>query len=108
VFEVRGLLTWGESSISPIDSNYIGNLFFGGEGTMALDGRGYRAYLGENRELADQASFFESRVADTAPHVDSFLKAVRSLKHGDLCVKESGHSSTRQAELPVPQGKQSS
>jgi predicted dehydrogenase len=84
VFEVRGLLTWGESSVSPIDSNFIGNLFFGSEGTMALDGAGYRIYRGEGRELTDGASFFEPRLADTAPHVENFLRAVRSGRHADL------------------------
>ncbi len=84
VFEVRGLITSGESSISPIDGNYIGNLFFGSEGVMALDGRGFRVYLGEDRELADQAAFDETRVADTAPHVTNFLQAVRSRNPAQL------------------------
>jgi len=100
VFEVRGLLTWGESSISPTDSNFIGNLFFGSEGTMALDGLGYRIYLGENRGLADHASFFEPRVADTAAHVANFLKAVRSREYVDLAADIlEGHLSSALCHL---------
>jgi predicted dehydrogenase len=100
VFEVRGFPTGGESGISLIDSNFIGNLFFGSEGTLALDGSGFRIYLGESRELADQATLSEPRVADTAPHVENFLKAVRSRKSADLAADIlEGHLSTALCHL---------
>jgi len=84
MFEVRGLLTGGESSIVKDGSNYIGNLFFGSEGHMAVDLRGFQIYLGEKGKLAQEMTYKEPRTWDTTPHIANFLKAVRSRKHTDL------------------------
>jgi len=84
VFEVRGLLTGGESSIHWDGRNFIGNLFFGSEGFMSVDAWGYQIYLGEKRELAQSMKAAEPQIWDTRPHIENFLKAVRSRKHTDL------------------------
>ncbi len=94
VFEVRGLLTGGESSIHWDGSNFIGNLFFGTEGFMSLDVDACRIYLGEKRELAQEIKYQEPRQWDTAPHMANFLQAVRSRKPAELaCDVEEGHLS---------------
>ena len=84
VFEVRGLLTGGESSITFEGGNFIGNLYFGSEGVMALDAHGFRIYLGEKRELAREMKLIEPEPDDPAPHVANFLSVVRSRKTQDL------------------------
>ncbi|MBI1897593.1 MAG: Gfo/Idh/MocA family oxidoreductase, partial [Acidobacteria bacterium] len=80
VFEVRGLFTGGESGVELRGRNAIGNLFYGSDGWMALDGTGFRVYKGESREkVMDQPS----QRGDTSPHMANFLKAVktRDAKH---------------------------
>ncbi len=84
VFEVRGLLTGGESGINYDGSNFIGNIFFGSEGHMVIDQTGFQVYLGEKRELARRMEHAEPDEWDTAPHVANFLKAVRSRNPSDL------------------------
>lgn len=84
VFEVRGLLTGGESSVTYDGQNFIGNLFFGSEGFMAVDQAGFQIYLGEDRKLAQKMSYAEPRIWDTAPLVANFIQAVQSRKHTDL------------------------
>jgi len=84
VFEVRGLLTGGESSISYDGQNYIGNIFFGSDGCLTVDYKGFQVYLGENRELVRQTEYEEPESWDTAPHVGNFLKAVASRNPADL------------------------
>lgn len=77
-FEVRGLLTGGESSISYDGQNFIGNMFFGSDGYMSVDQRGFQVYLGEGRELAQRMDYAEPRIWDTGPHIANFLEAVKS------------------------------
>jgi predicted dehydrogenase len=73
VFEVRGLLTAGEGS--PDKSVKVGNLFYGSEGYMVMDGAGFRVYKGEKGELAmDEKA---ARTSD-AVHMRNFLEAVKS------------------------------
>ena len=84
VFEVRGLLTGGESSIQYDGANYIGNLFFGSEGFLSLDCFGFQMYLGEKRELAQQMKYTERSSWDTRPHVENFLAAMRSRNYREL------------------------
>jgi predicted dehydrogenase len=100
VFEVRGLLTGGESSIGFDGANYIGNLFFGSEGTLAIDSKGWQIYKGEKRELSAQAKYSEPAVWDTAPHMRNFHDAVRSRRHTDLHADiEEGHVSAALVHL---------
>ena len=54
VFEVRGLLTGGEGGITPGGGgNAIGDLFYGSEGWMAIDGRAsFRSTRAENEKFS--------------------------------------------------------
>lgn len=100
VFEIRGLLTGGESSIAFDGGNYIGNLFFGSEGFMSLDAGGYQIYLGEKRELAESMKRVELSPDDPAPHVANFLDAVRSRRPDRLAAPiEEGHLSAALCHL---------
>jgi predicted dehydrogenase len=93
-FEVRGLITGGESSIAYDGSNFIGNLFYGSEGWMSIDLNGYQIYRGEDRKMAEQMKYTEPIEWDTTPHIQNFLKAVRSRNHKDLtCDIEEGYLS---------------
>ena len=94
VFEVRGLITGGESSIAYDGSNFIGNLFYGSEGWMSIDMNGFQIYRGEDRKLAQEVKYTEQQEWDTTPHIANFLKAVRSRNPRDLtCDIEEGHIS---------------
>jgi len=84
VFEVRGLLTGGEASISYDGRNFIGNIFYGSEGYMVVDQKGFQIYLGEGRELAQKMDYTEPRIWDTAPLVANFIAAVKSRKQAGL------------------------
>ncbi len=83
VFEVRGLLTGGEGGITYDGKNFIGNIFYGSDGYMMVDQRGFEVYRGENRELGEKMEYAEPRIWDTAPLVANFLAAVRSRKQSD-------------------------
>ena len=81
VFEVRGLITGDEGGLKVRGNNTIGNLFYGSDGYMALDGDGFQVYKGEKRELTmDQ----KRETGDTGPHMANFLKAVKSRNYQDL------------------------
>jgi predicted dehydrogenase len=81
VFEVRGIITGGESGLEPRGGNTIGVIFYGGDGYMSLTGGGFTVYKGENREVAMEEKGSRS---DTKEHMENFLAAVRSRKHTDL------------------------
>lgn len=100
VFEVRGLLTGGESTVRYDGTNFIGNLFYGTEGYMMVDYGGFEVYLGEKRELAQSMKAAETKIWDTAPHMANFLKAVRTRNPADLnCDIEEGHQSAALCHL---------
>lgn len=83
VFDVRGLITPGEGDVRR-GSQSVGNIFFGSEGFMTLDGNGFRVYKGDKRELAmEQKSMEESR-AEGVPHFANFLAATRSRNYKEL------------------------
>ncbi|MDQ2900461.1 MAG: Gfo/Idh/MocA family oxidoreductase [Acidobacteriota bacterium] len=84
VFEVRGLITGGESSVGGTDGYPVGNLFFGSDGYMAMDGKGFQIYKGEKRELAQEMKYVKTPGSDTAPHMANFQKAMRSRNYRDL------------------------
>jgi predicted dehydrogenase len=73
VFEVRGLVTGGEGATDK--EVKIGNLFYGSDGYMVLDGRSFRVYKGEKAELVMEET--ASRGEDS-PHMQNFLDAVKS------------------------------
>lgn len=102
VFEVRGLLTGGEGSISagrrprPADnaqpatpaplppqiSVKIGNLFYGTEGWAAMGENGFHAFKGESNELIMEER--PERGDSTTGHMKNFLEACKSRNHASL------------------------
>ena len=96
VFEVRGLLTGGEGNVNYAADNNgcVGNLFYGSDGWMSVDLDGFQIYRGEDRKLAQEMKHVEPEEWTTTPHIENFLKAVRSRNHKDLtCDIEDGHLS---------------
>ncbi len=85
VFEVRGVLTGGEGTLGagPRATNAIGNLFYGVDGWMELDGGGYRVYKGENNEVVKNVKG-ERGLDGTVRHMENFLAAVRSRDYKSL------------------------
>ncbi len=81
-FEVRGLMTGPEGYLSKRGANTIGNLFYGSDGWMNVDGNGFQVYKGED----DQKVMDEKRSpeTDTVPHMQNFVDAVKSRKYQDL------------------------
>jgi len=79
VFEVRGLVTGGEGA--PDKTVKIGNIWYGADGFLVLDGGGFKVYKGEKAELA-----MEEKAArgEDSPHMQNFLDAVKSRKKEDL------------------------
>ncbi len=82
VFEVRGLQTGGEGELTTgKDGNTIGNLFYGDQGWMSLDGDGFRVFKGDPAKPAQS----EKAAGDPlGPHLSNFLSAVRSRKYKEL------------------------
>jgi predicted dehydrogenase len=83
VFDVRGLITPSEGDVRRGD-HFVGNIFFGSEGFMTLDGFGFRVYKGDKRELVLEEKVREQRGAETGPHVANFLAALRTRDYKDL------------------------
>ncbi len=81
VFEVRGIITGGESGAEPRGGNTVSNIFYGADGYMVLENGGFKVYKGENRELVMEE---KPTRADAPEHMVNFLGAVKSRKHTDL------------------------
>ncbi|MCW3108548.1 MAG: gfo 6 [Segetibacter sp.] len=81
-FEVRGRYTYRESSLG-ID---VGNVFFGSEGYLELNGSNWKAF--RKREKEPFASSKDTVKQDGTEHWANFLDAIRSEKdetlHGDI------------------------
>ncbi len=100
-FEVRGLYTAGEDSLNV----KIGNLFYGTEGWMEVNGSTFKTYLGRDAEPGpssdDEAGEEGGQELGylAAPggggHYNNFLAAVRSGNRSDLTcdIKEGFYSS---------------
>jgi len=84
VFEVRGLNTGGDAGIPPSGPNFIGVTFFGSKGFMPVDEHGFQIFLGDKREPGESMKHTESEIDDTIPHMENFLKAVKSRNLADL------------------------
>ena len=81
-FEVRGLLTGDEGGLSRRGSgNVVGDLFWGSEGWMSVDGSGFTVYKGETSEVAMQE---KSTGTDTAHHMQNFIDCCKSRDHTKL------------------------
>lgn len=81
-FEVRGLLTGPEGG-QPVGTYPVGNLYFGSDGWMWLDERGYQVYKGEKNELVADVKA-ERGKNTTVLHMENFLNACRTRNHKDL------------------------
>jgi len=80
-FEVRGLLTGPEGGLPVKPGNTVGDLYFGSEGWMWVDGGGFQVYKGEKKRLVME----EKGSGDgTKLHMENFLSAVKSRDHKDL------------------------
>lgn len=95
VFEVRGLITGSEGNMTlESDEHYIGVIFLGSEGYLTVDSNGFQVFMGEKRQLTQHVKHVEPEPWSTRPHVENFLKAVRSRKRSDLnCDILEGHRS---------------
>ena len=90
MFEVRGGITGGEGGLEIRGGNTIGDLFYGTEGWMAIDGDGFQVYKGvrsadgkseKQEKIMDEK---KSTAGDTGPHMANFLAAVKSRNYKDL------------------------
>jgi hypothetical protein len=101
VFEVRGLMTGSESNMMAEDNlHYIGVIFLGGEGYLTVDANGFQVFMGEKRERTQHVKYVEDEPWSTQPHVENFLKAVRSRKRDDLhCDILEGHLSATMCHM---------
>jgi predicted dehydrogenase len=94
VAEVRGLPP------NPEETMRIGNLFYGTEGSLALDGSGFRVYGNEKNEQVMNEKRVEAHDFDTAPHFSNFLEAVRTRNPKQLNADiETGVTSTALSHL---------
>ena len=61
---------------------------------MSVDLDGFQIYKGEDRKMVHEMKYAEPSSWDTTPHIQNFLKAVRSRNYHDLtCDIEQGHLS---------------
>ncbi|RPI27576.1 MAG: gfo/Idh/MocA family oxidoreductase [Acidobacteria bacterium] len=100
-FATRGLYTNAEGAAK------IGNLFYGSEGWMEIDGGDWKTFMGRKGEPGPDSKNFKEEVpnpldtvGDGEPgHFGNFIQAVRSGKRSDLnCEIEVGH---RSSVLPI-------
>ncbi len=96
VFEVRHWMTNNEAGIGQktnakgeFDSNCIGNVFYGSEGFMAIEGyNSYKVFLGRKQEPGPSRR-------EGGSNWENFIKAVRSRKREDMNADiEEGHLSS--------------
>ena len=74
-------MTPGEGDVRRGD-HFVGNIFFGSEGFLTLDGQGFRVYKGYKHELTMDEK--PDRGGENAPHMANFLAACRSRNYRDL------------------------
>jgi predicted dehydrogenase len=105
VFEVRHWMTNNEAGIgqrrdekgaliSERESNCVGNIFYGSEGYMAIEGyNSYKTFLGRRQEPGPSRK-------EGGSNWENFIKAVRSRKREDLNADiEEGHLSSALVHL---------
>jgi predicted dehydrogenase len=84
-FEVRGLMTGGESGLELREGHdFVGNLFYGSKGYMVVEDSGFKSFLGDKREPGEAMNMVEPRDEESTPHVTNFLQAVRSRRREEL------------------------
>jgi predicted dehydrogenase len=93
MFEVRGGVTGSEGGLEIRGGNTIGDLFYGTEGWMAVDGNGFQVYKGvvstnaKGGKVEKQEKIMDEKKGDggdTGPHMANFLAAVKSRNYKDL------------------------
>jgi predicted dehydrogenase len=92
-FDVRNLPTPPEGLAAMRGPNYVGNLFFGSEGFLVVDGAGFVVYKGTAGNISGEAArgasagsrekyekIMEEKPSqgDTAPHMKNFFDAIRA------------------------------
>jgi predicted dehydrogenase len=82
IFEVRGLPTGGEGGLAKSGNNYVGDLFYGSDGWMAVDSDGFQVYKGDRSEPGPSGK--KAPGSETGPHMENFLHACKSRKYTDL------------------------
>ncbi len=84
-FEVKNVsyINVGEIGVGNArDPNVIGDVFFGSDGTLVVEDRGFQVYKGQKREkIMDEK---KDPRDDTAAHMENFLAACRSRNYKDL------------------------
>ncbi|MBK5291429.1 MAG: Gfo/Idh/MocA family oxidoreductase [Acidobacteriia bacterium] len=95
-FDVRNLPTPPEGLVPLTGPNYVGNIFFGSLGFLAVEDRGFRLYKSTagnisgdaargagagSREKYELALEEKSAGGDTVPHMQNFFEAVRKRDH---------------------------
>ena len=86
-FEVRGILTGNEGGLTRDRSgNVVGDLFYGTDGWMAVNGAGFQVYKGEATEKDAEKTMDvkNAGLKDTTPHMENFIAACRSRNYKDL------------------------
>jgi hypothetical protein len=58
--------------------NFIGNLFYGANGYMVVEDRGFQIFMGEKREPGESMKMVEDKDDENTAHMSNFLEAVRS------------------------------
>jgi predicted dehydrogenase len=82
IFEVRGLLTGPEAGLPVRKGNTVGDIYYGSEGWMWLDGSVSRVYKGEDSEMVMEEK--ATGPDGTRLHFEGFLKACRTRNLSDL------------------------
>ena len=89
-----GLLTGGRVEHRADGDNYIGNIFFGSEGYLAVDSTGCQVYKGEKRELAQKVKSANRSLGHRAPHAAISWTPCAAASQTDLHADiEEGHLS---------------
>jgi len=96
-FDVRNLPTPPEGLVAMRGTNYVGNIFFGDLGFMVLDGGGFQIFKSTagnfvgargagagDRERYEKVAEEKGTGADTVPHMQNFIAAVKSRDHTKL------------------------
>jgi hypothetical protein len=80
------VLTGGEGTLGsgPKATNAVGNLFYGVDGWIELDGSGYRVYMGEENKIAKDVKATRGGTDGTVRHMENFLATVKSRNYKSL------------------------
>ncbi len=83
-FEVRGLMTGGESEMELRGQNFVGVLFYGAKGYMLVEDSQFKTFLGDQREPGETMQMAEPKNDENFPHITNFLQAIHSRRREDL------------------------